>query len=256
MDGKTFLGRQRWVTLTNLTSQAKYTAVKPAATQGQVTVAGVGDPIVGVLAEAIDAVSVARQVRIIEAIPGAVLPCLAAGDISRQTSSLPTRVVAAASGKVQALPTTVGTHYVLGQMDIDTPASTTDAGGDIVHVLVQPETVEIPSDRVVMHVGPLADQGTNATVTVKLGCAATGRQRVPLRLQVLSGTTADATAQLKFAGTGACAAFALDGDAETTTFSDTSAAAGQAITVDLVTAASTGDLDAAVVIFEFADLPA
>lgn len=106
------------------------------------------------------------------------------------------------------------------------------------------------------HVGPLADQGADATVTVKLGKPATGRQWIPIRLHILSGTTADATAQLKFAGTGAHTAEALDGDTEVTTFTDNSAAAGQAVTVDLVTAESTGDLDAAVIMLEYLDAAA
>lgn len=111
--------------------------------------------------------------------------------------------------------------------------------------------------RQVMHVGPLADQGADATVTVKLGAPATGRKWVVTRVHVLSGTTADVTANLKFAGTTALAApVALDGDTEITAFADSEAAAGQAVTLDLVTAADTGDLDAAVIIFEFADLPA
>lgn len=107
-----------------------------------------------------------------------------------------------------------------------------------------------------MHIGPLADQGAGATVTLKLGNVPTGRVWVPLFLCVQSGTTAGATAQLKAAGSGAMDALALDGDTETSTFTDNSFAAGQAITIDLVTVADTGDLDSANVVFAFADLPA
>ncbi len=106
------------------------------------------------------------------------------------------------------------------------------------------------------HVGPLADQADGATVVVKLGAPATGRQWIPIRLHVLSGTTVLATAQLKFAGSAAMSALTLDGDEQTSTFTDNSAAAGEAVTVDLVTGATTGDLDAAVVIFEYLDAAA
>lgn len=109
--------------------------------------------------------------------------------------------------------------------------------------------------RLTLPSGKLADQGAAATVTVKFSSPPTGYQWVPLRLHVQSGTTADATAQLKFAGTAAMDALALDGDAETSTFTDSSAAAGQAVTVDLVTSAGTGDLDAANVFLTVAEVP-
>lgn len=232
---------------------ARNVFVNRDTSQSEVILCGANERPCGVTLEACTAE--ADMVRVAEA-PSIVKVIFAAAATREDASGNPTLVKVGSSG--YATPVTgTGIEWVAGSVDAksDEPA----ASGDIGLVkLCEPYPLvnggEAP--RSFIHVGPLADQGAEATVTVKLGAPGTGRQWIPLKVKMLGGTTADATAQLKFAGSAASAATAIDGDTDITTFTDSSAAAGQAVTVDIVTAASTGDADAAVVIFEFTDQPA
>lgn len=220
--------------------------------QSEVILCGANERPAGVTLEACTAVG--DPVKIQEA--GIALVKFGAACARETATGEPTLVKVDSSGYATPI-TGTGIEWVVAQMDAksDEPAASGDIGA--VRLLTPYPLVnggEAP--RSFIHVGPLADQGAEATVTVKLGAPGTGRQWIPLKVKVLGGTTADATAQLKFAGSAASAATAIDGDTDITTFTDSSAAAGQAVTVDIVTAASTGDADAAIVIFEFTDQPA
>lgn len=248
-DARIYTGRERLVILTTLTAVAKYTAVKAAATQGQVTVAGDGDKIVGVLAEAYDAASAARQVRIIEAIPGTVIPMIASGDINRQTSSKQTRIVADADGEVKALPTAAGTYNVLGRVDLDSPASTTDAGGDIIGVLVEPDLVQIQSLDAHIALTFHVSDATAGVTSTKFGSykLPTGVSATVVDVQSTARNVgaAGATIDVKEGATSILSApIAVTGGGaqDAGTVSDTAIAAGATLNFYYTTGASTGSL--------------
>ncbi len=105
----------------------KYLAVKAGAVADEVALAGANARILGVTIEAVTATDAPIQYCY-----RGVVPWTASGAINRLTSSVPTRIVSAASGKCQALPTSADTYWVVGEMDNSSADATTD--GDIVHV--------------------------------------------------------------------------------------------------------------------------
>lgn len=255
MDGKTFTGRERVAILTNLTAVSALLGVKAAATQGQVTVAGAGDLVEGVLAANYDAVATAQEVRFYDARDGDVLPVVTGAAVGRLTGGKPTPVVPTAGGKFIPLPSTPGTYEVFGDVDVSSPASTLD--GDVVWVKVRRRQVSVGADEtpgtdelLLSSGGPGSDIGAGATSTKPAYICPTGIAATLVRLTLDAGTAAGATVDLKVDGT----SIVTDGPKavvsggltiiEADELDSAAVAAGEQVDVVIVTAASTGDCDA------------
>lgn len=94
-----------------------------------------------------------------------------------------------------------------------------------------------------VRVEPQADIGAGATTNVDIMKVPTGYKLTPVELRLQCGTTADATFSLQANDTDIATPAAAADDAAITTFSDT-VDAGEVVRLEVVTQASTGDLDA------------
>jgi len=74
---------------------------------------------------------------------GGVIPVIASEAIAIPVSGVPVRLVAAAGGKVQKLPSATGTYYQVGWLDFQSPAAGAD--GDIIGCVWDPDVVYQPS---------------------------------------------------------------------------------------------------------------
>jgi len=180
-----------------------------------------------------------------------VLEMVAGAAIPRLTSSRPTPVYMAASGKVTVLPEAAGTYYRVGFMHNSSAAAGTD--GDIVSVELDPDIQVVPSSGYVEYgqlaKGPLATVSAGATSSVYIATVPTGRAWTLTGVQGYNGAVgaAGGTLDVKVDGTSILAApVALTSSTVTsiTSFDTALVPAGGVITLDWVGGASTGTIAA------------
>lgn len=179
------------------------------------------------------------------------------GAIAVKTGSNPTRLVMAAAGRVDKLPTAPGTYYQVGWVDPSSPAAA--AQDDGLWAVIDPREVVIPA--LPVHQGPFADMGAEASKTLWFGVVPTGRVWTLDRVLVNNGTATLATVDVQIDGTTNLSAPV---DLTTSTVTEVlgtamlsqTVAAGEALTVDLATGAATGDLDAPEVLLLYSDTEA
>lgn len=121
---------------TGASGTGKNLCVKAGTNQGEIATGSDNARILGVTIE-----EMTTQNRMQEYCCDGVVAVEAHAAINRLTSSAPTRLVAAASGRVKALPSEAATYWVIGEMDNMSAAAA--AQGDIVHMLLYEEAQSV-----------------------------------------------------------------------------------------------------------------
>jgi hypothetical protein len=192
-----------------------------------------------------------------------VLEIVAGGVIPRLTSSKPTPVYMAASGKVTALPVAAGTYYRVGYMHNSSAAAGAD--GDIVSIEINPGVEVVPSSAYTefgqLSKGPLANVAAGATVSAFIAKVPAGRAFTLSQVQAYNGTigAAGATVDVHVDGASVLAApVALTSSTVTaiTAFATPIVAAGSVITLVFVGGAATGTIAAPEMTVFFTDAAA
>lgn len=168
--------------------------------------------------------------------------------IGRLTGGNPTAVYMAAAGRVMLLPAAAGTYYRVGFMHISSPDAA--AQDDLVTVTIDRATVVVPSAAfagysTIPFVLP-ADLADSAAYEAFLLLVPAGLVFTIARLDIWNTNAVLATVDPEIDGTDILASPQALGDGvvtSITSFTDATVAAGEVLSLEFVTGASTGALD-------------